>query len=287
MKRITVAVAFFCLMLAGFSFAQSQSITDTVDRLFADWNTTGSPGCALAVVKDGRIIYERGYGMANLELSVAITPQSVFDIGSVSKEITAMAMLLLVQDGKISLEDDIRKYVPELPDYGNTITLRNMLNHTSGLRNYDDLFDLVGIPEADLTTDRDALELTVRQKGVNFKPGEEFLYSDTNFFLMSIVVKRVTGQTLRQFAQERIFGPLGMISTHYHDDHTMIVARRATGYAPHNGGGFEMDMSNFEQVGDGSVMTTVEDLFKWDQNFEHPVVGGPESIRQLTTPGKA
>lgn len=286
MKRTTVAVAFFCLMLAGFSFAQSQSITDTVDRLFADWNTTGSPGCALAVVKDGRIIYERGYGMANLELSVAITPQSVFDIGSVSKEITAMAMLLLVQDGKISLEDDIRKYVPELPDYGNTITLRNMLNHTSGLRNYDDLFDLVGIPEADLTTDRDALELTVRQKGVNFKPGEEFLYSDTNFFLMSIVVKRVTGQTLRQFAQERIFGPLGMISTHYHDDHTMIVARRATGYAPHNGGGFEMDMSNFEQVGDGSVMTTVEDLFKWDQNFEHPEVGGPESIRQLTSPGK-
>jgi hypothetical protein len=173
-----------------------------------------------------------------------------------------------------------------MPDYGTPITLGHMLHHTSGLRNYDDLFDLVGIPEADLTTDRDALELTVRQKGVNFKPGEEFLYSDTNFFLMSIVVKRVTGQTLRQFAQERIFGPLGMASTHYHDDHTMIVPRRATGYAPHNGGGFEMDMSNFEQVGDGSVMTTVEDLFKWEQNFDHPVVGGPEAIRLLTTPGK-
>lgn len=286
MKRTTVAVAVFCLVVAGFSFAQSQSITDKVDRVFADWNTTGSPGCALAVVKDGRIIYERGYGMANLELGVAITPQSVFDIGSVSKEITAMAMLLLAQDGKISLDEDVRKYIPELPNYGNTITLRNMLNHTSGLRNYDDLFDLVGIPEADLTTDRDALELTVRQKGVNFKPGEEFLYSDTNFFLMSIVVKRVAGQTLRQFAQERIFGPLGMTSTHYHDDHTMIVPRRATGYAPHNGGGFEIDMSNFEQVGDGSVMTTVEDLYKWDQNFEHPAVGGPDAIRLLTTPGK-
>ena len=284
MKRTTLAVLLFCVSAAGCLFAQS--LTDKVDHVFAEWNTTGSPGCALAVIKDGRIVYERGYGMANLELGIAITPQSVFDIGSVSKEITAMAMLLLVQDGKISLDDDIRKYIPEMPDYVNTITLRHMLHHTSGLRNYDDLFDLVGIPEADLTTDRDALELTARQKGVNFKPGEEFLYSDTNFFLMSLVVKRVSGKTLRQFAQERIFGPLGMTSTHYHDDHTMIVPRRATGYAPHNGGGFEIDMSNFEQVGDGSVMTTVEDLFKWEQNFEHPVVGGSEAILQLTTPGK-
>jgi CubicO group peptidase (beta-lactamase class C family) len=272
-------------MAAGSSYVVADGFTDKVDRIFSDWNTTSSPGCALAVVKDGRIVYEHGYGMANLELGVAISPQSVFDIGSVSKEITAMAILLLVEDGKLKLDDDVRKYLPEMPDYGSTITLRHMLHHTSGLRNYDDLFDLEGIPEADLTTDRDAIDLTVRQKGVNFKPGEEFLYSDTNFFLMSLIVKRVTGQTLRQFAQERIFSPLGMTSTHFHDDHTMIVPRRATGYAPHSGGGFEIDMSNFEQVGDGSVMTTVEDLFRWDQNFDHPVVGGPDAIRQLTTPG--
>jgi CubicO group peptidase (beta-lactamase class C family) len=196
-----------------------------------------------------------------------------------------MAILLLAQAHKLSLDDDIRKYLPEMPDYGSTITIRHMLHHTSGLRNYDDLFDLQGIPEADLTTDRDAMELIVRQKGVNFRAGEEFLYSDTNYFLMSQIVKRVTGQTLRQFAQDRIFGPLQMTSTHFHDDHTMIVPRRATGYAPHKGGGFEIDMSNFEQLGDGSVMTTVEDLFKWDQNFDHPRVGGADAIRQLTTPG--
>jgi len=285
MKRVKVATLLSFLLVAA-AIAQPQSLTDKVDRIFAEWNTTSSPGCALAVVKDGRIVYERGYGMANLELGIAITPQSVFDIGSVSKEITAMAMLLLVQDGQISLDDDIRKYLPEMPNYGSTITIRHMLHHTSGLRNYDDLFDLEGIPEADLTTDRDALDLTARQKGVNFKPGEEFLYTDTNFFLMSQIVKRVTGQTLRQFAQERIFGPLGMTSTHYHDDHTMIVPRRETGYAPHNGGGFELDMSDFEQVGDGSVMTTVEDLFKWGQNFDHAQVGGADAIRQLTTPGK-
>ena len=273
-----------CLLVAADSSAQEE-LTDKVDRVFAEWNTTSSPGCALAVVKDDHVVYEHGYGMANLELGIAITPQSVFDIGSVSKQITAMAILLLAQEHKLSLDDDIRKYLPEMPDYGSTITIRHMLHHTSGLRNYDDLFDLQGIPEADLTTDRDAMELILRQKGVNFRAGEEFLYSDTNYFLMSQIVKRVTGQTLRQFAQNRIFGPLQMTSTHFHDDHTMIVPRRATGYAPHKGGGFEIDMSNFEQLGDGSVMTTVEDLFKWDQNFDHPLVGGADAIRQLTTPG--
>ena len=284
MRRIALPMLALCLLVTANSFAQPE-FTDKVDRVFADWNTTSSPGCALAVVKDGHIVYEHGYGMANLELNIAITPQSVFDIGSVSKQITAMAMLLLAQEHKLSLDDDVRKYLPEIPDYGSTITIRHMLHHTSGLRNYDDLFDLEGIPEADLTTDRDAMDLIVRQKGVNFRPGEEFLYSDTNYFLMSQIVKRVTGQTLRQFAQDRIFGPLGMTSTHFHDDHTMIVPRRATGYAPHKGGGFEMDMSNFEQLGDGSVMTTVEDLAKWDQNFEHPVIGGADAIRQLTRPG--
>ncbi|MGA8212037.1 MAG: serine hydrolase domain-containing protein [Candidatus Sulfotelmatobacter sp.] len=284
MRRAAVTL-FACLLVVGKFSAAQDKLTEKVDQIFAEWNTTSSPGCALAVVKDGRIAYEHGYGMANLELGMAITPQSVFDIGSVSKHITAMAILLLEQEHKLSLDDDVRKYLPEIPDYGSKITIRHMLHHTSGLRNYDDLFDLEGIPEADLTTDRDAMDLIVRQKGVNFKAGEEFLYSDTNYFLMSQIVKRITGQTLRQFAQERIFGPLGMTSTHFHDDHTMIVPRRATGYAPHQGGGFEMDMSNFEQLGDGSVMTTVEDLFKWDQNFEHPQVGGPEAIRQLTTPG--
>jgi len=285
MRRVALTMLGLCLLAGGANSSAQQELTEKVDRIFAEWNTTSSPGCALAVVKDGHIVYEHGYGMANLELDIAITPQSVFDIGSVSKQITAMAILLLAQDHKLSLDDDIRRYLPEMPDYGSTITIRHMLHHTSGLRNYDDLFDLEGIPEADLTTDRDAMDLIVRQKSVNFKPGEEFLYSDTNFFLMSQIVKRITGQTLRQFAQDRIFGPLGMTSTHFHDDHTMIVPRRATGYAPRQGGGFEIDMSNFEQVGDGSVMTTVGDLAKWDQNFEHHLVGGVDAIRQLTTPG--
>jgi len=259
--------------------------TKAVDQVFAQWNRPNSPGCALAVIKEGHIIYEHGYGMANLELGVPITPKSVFDIGSVSKQFTAMSTLLLMQDGKLSLDDDIRKYLPEMPDYGARITIRHLLYHTSGLRDYDDLFDLIGIPEADFTTARDALQLVARQKGLNFPTGQAYLYSDTGYFLLSEIIERLTGQTLREFAQQRIFGPLGMTSTHFHDDHTMVVPQRATGYAPHASGGFEVDMSNFEQVGDGSVMTTVEDLFKWDQNFYRPQVGGPQIIQLMTTPG--
>jgi CubicO group peptidase (beta-lactamase class C family) len=283
--RWYVSVVVVCLILGLPLYAADSPSPEKIDQVFAQWNHPDTPGCALAVIRDGRIVYKHGYGMANLELGVANTPQTVFDIGSVSKQFTAMATLLLVEDKKLSLDDDIRKHLPEIPDFGSKITIRHLLHHTSGLRDYDDLFDLAGIPEIDLTTDRDAYELIARQKGVNFKPGEKFLYSNTGYFLMSEIVKRVSGQTLRQFAQARIFQPLGMASTHFHDDHTMIVPRRATGYAPHEGGGFEIDMSSFVQLGDGSVMTTVEDLFKWDQNFVNPVVGGPEAIRELTTPG--
>ncbi|MFZ1053490.1 MAG: serine hydrolase domain-containing protein, partial [Candidatus Sulfotelmatobacter sp.] len=145
MRRVALTMLGLCLLVAADSSAQEE-LTDKVDRVFAEWNTTSSPGCALAVVKDDHVVYEHGYGMANLELGIAITPQSVFDIGSVSKQITAMAILLLAQEHRLSLDDDIRKYLPEMPDYGSTITIRHMLHHTSGLRNYDDLFDLQGIP---------------------------------------------------------------------------------------------------------------------------------------------
>jgi CubicO group peptidase (beta-lactamase class C family) len=285
MNRARWIAWIFILLASPMALAAQAPSAVKIGQVFTEWSSTKSPGCALAVVKDGRIVFEHGYGMANLELGVPITPQSVFDIGSVSKQFTAMSILLLMQDGRLSLDDDIRKYLPEMPDYGAKITIRHMLHHTSGLRDYDDLFDLVGIPEADLTTDHDAYQLIVRQKALNFPTGQEYLYSDTGYFLMADIVERITGQTLRQFAQARIFSPLGMTSTHFHDDHTMIVPHRATGYAPHAGGGFEIDMSNFEQLGDGSVMTTVEDLYKWDQNFYNPRVGGADAIKLMTTPG--
>ncbi|MCS6817579.1 MAG: serine hydrolase [Blastocatellia bacterium] len=257
-----------------------------VDRLFAAWDRSGSPGCAIGIIKDGQLIYARGYGMANLEHAIPITPQTVFDIGSTAKQFTAASIVLLEQQGKLSLDDDIRKFVPEIPDYGRPITIRHLLHHTSGLRDYLTLMALAGVHFAGVTTEEDALRLIARQRGLNFAPGEEYLYSNSGYFLLSIIVKRASGKSLREFAEEHIFRPLGMRSTHFQDDHTRIVPRRATGYAPAPEGGFRINMSQFEQTGDGALMTTVEDLARWDANFYEPKVGGPELIRRMLTPGQ-
>ncbi|HEV8253877.1 MAG TPA: serine hydrolase domain-containing protein [Vicinamibacteria bacterium] len=257
-----------------------------IDRVFTDLDRPDSPGCALAVVRDGRAAYERGYGMANLEHRVAITPHTVFDIGSTSKQFTAAAVHLLAAEGRLSLDDDVRRWVPELPAYDTgRITVRHLLHHTSGIRDYLELMDLTGVRFEDVSTDEDALSLLSRQKAANFAPGAEYLYSNSGFFLLSIVVKRASGRSLRDFAAERIFAPLGMRETHFHDDHAMVVPNRATGYERGEGASFKIDMSNFEQTGDGGVYTTVEDLLRWDGNFYEPVVGGPRLLEGLLRPG--
>jgi CubicO group peptidase (beta-lactamase class C family) len=257
-----------------------------VARAFAAYDRPDSPGCAVGVIKDGAFVHRRGYGMANLEHGVPLGPRTVFDVGSTSKQFSAAALVLLAQDGRLTLDDDVRKHVPELPDYGQRVTIRHLLHHTSGLRDYLGLMGLAGWNFEDVSGDEDALRLIVRQRELNFEPGSERLYSNSGYFLLSVIVKRATGKTLRAFAAERLFGPLGMTDTHFHDDHTEVVARRATGYSPRDGGGYRIEMSNFEQTGDGSVYTTVEDLLKWDANFYAPRVGGEDLVAQLTAPGR-
>ena len=257
-----------------------------VDALFAAYDRSDSPGCALGVFQDGRIVYARGYGMANLELRVGNSPQTAFDIGSTAKQFAAFSILLLQKDGKLSVDDDIRKYLPEIPDYGRRITIRHLLTHTSGLRDYLELMDLEGIKEEDLTTDQDALDILSRQKALNFPPGSEHLYSNSGFFLLSVIVRRVSGKSLRDFARERIFDPLGMTHTQYNDDHSRWIPNRATGYAPREGGGFSISMSDFEQTGDGGILTTAEDLLRWDQNFYDPAVGDRALLAEMQMPGK-
>lgn len=276
-----------CSAVRGIAVATPATATEgrAVDEVFTAWTGSDRPGCAVAVSRDGTVLYARGYGMANLEASLPNGPDTVFDVGSVSKQFTAMAVLLLVDDGKLGLDDDIRRYLPEIPDYGSTVTVRHLLQHTSGLRNYTDLFDLVGVPEVSLTTTRDALDLVARQRGANFRPGQEFLYSDTNYFLAGEIVHRVSGQSLRDFAQARIFGPLGMTQTRFSDRPREIVPRRAIGYEP-TPSGYLNYQSNFEQVGDGSVLTTVRDLARWQGNFDQPKVGSPRVMELMTTPGR-
>lgn len=258
-----------------------------VDEVFADYTKAGSPGCAVAVYRDGRISYTKGYGLANIEEDVPITAQTVFDIGSTSKQFTAASILLLEKEGKLSVNDEVRKYIPELPDYGQKISILNLLNHTSGLRDYLTLMELAGINTDSVTTDEDALQIIARQKALNFAPGSDWLYSNTGYFLLSIIVKRVSGKTLREFAAENIFGPLGMTHTQYRDDHAALIANRAAAYDPReNKGGYTLDVSYFEQTGDGAVHTSVEDLLKWDANFYSGQVGGKDFLAEIQEQGK-
>jgi CubicO group peptidase (beta-lactamase class C family) len=260
--------------------------TKRIDAAFAAVDHPDSPGCAAGVVVAGRIAYARGYGLASLEQQVPNTPRTVFDLGSTSKQITSASVALLVLDGKLSLEDDVRKYLPELPDYGKPITVRRLLDHTSGLRDYTDVLSLDGHHEEDLTTTPEGLEAMTRQKVLNFPTGEEFRYTNSGHFLASILVQRVSGKSLRAFAAERIFAPLGMTGTTYFDDHALVVPRRATGYAPHEEGGFETSMSDWEQVGDGGVQSSIEDLAKWADNLETGKVGGKALLDMMHTSGR-
>ena len=262
------------------------SVRRQVDSVFADYDRTNAPGCALAIYRDGAIVFARGYGMANLEFGVALSPRTVFDIGSTSKQFSAYSIGMLAREGKLSLDDPVRKHFPEMGAYADRITVRNLVQHTSGLRDYLTLMWLAGYRFDDVTDDQDALKLIVRQKAANFTAGSEWLYSNTGYFLLSQIVKRVSGKTLRSFADERIFQPLGMRVTHFHDDHTMIVADRATGYSPREGGGFQIAMSNFEQTGDGAVYTTLEELRLWDGNWYSGAVGGTQLLADQQVTGK-
>jgi CubicO group peptidase (beta-lactamase class C family) len=261
------------------------SIPGRIDRIFARWDHVNSPGCALGVSRDGEMVYQRGYGMSNLEHAIAITPPSIFHVASISKQFTAFAILLLEKDGKLSVNDDVRKYIPELPSYGKTITIDHLLHHTSGLRDQWDLLGLADWREDDLITEDDVLRVVTRQKQLNFEPGAEYLYSNTGYTLLAIIVKRVSGKSLRDFADERIFRPLGMNSTHFHDDHTMIVPGRTQAYEPRRGGGWRISIPVFDTYGATSLFTTVGDLLKWEQNFADAKVGGSALITKMTTTG--
>jgi CubicO group peptidase (beta-lactamase class C family) len=284
----TFFVVSFASMLSGTVMAQqsAEKTASAVDEVFADVASPGSPGCALAVARDGKLLYTKGYGAANLEQNVPITPDSVFDIGSTSKQFSAASILLLEKQGKFSVNDDVRKYIPELPNYGTPITILNLLNHTSGLRDYLALFDLSGVNVDSVTTDDEALALIVRQKALDFTPGSEWLYSNSGFFLLSIIVKRVSGHSLRDFAAENIFAPLGMSHTVYRDSHTLLIPNRVLAYDPvEKSSRYTLDVSYFEQTGDGAVHTTVGDLLKWDENFYTAQIGGKALLGALQTPG--
>ena len=293
MLRITLTHA---LLIASAFFAASVGVLaqepshEAIDAVFADLTKTGSPGCALGVYRNGKVIHAKGYGLANLEENVSITPQSVFDVGSVSKQFTAASIVLLEQQGKLRLDDDVRKYIPELPDYSqdgdSKITLLHLLNHTSGLRDYVSLFLLAGINLDDVTTNNDALAIIVRQKRLNFSPGTNWQYSGSGYLLLSLVVERVSKKPLGEYAAENIFRPLGMTHTRWRSDHTSLLPHRALGYDRNDKGEYVLSVSYGEQTGDGMLHTSVEDLQKWDENFYTDQVGGKGFAAEMEQPGR-
>jgi CubicO group peptidase (beta-lactamase class C family) len=256
-----------------------------IDAVFKDYASRSTPGCALGIYQDGKVLYSRGYGMADLNQATPITPTTLFDVGSVSKQFTAASLVLLANEGKLALTDDVRKYLPEIPDYGTPITIDHLLHHTSGLRDYNQLLALKGHYYEDVINDDDALEVIAHQRALKFKPGTRFEYSNTGYFLAALIVKRVTGKTLAEFAKERLFQPLGMTQSHFRDDHTAILPGRATAYSPSKKGGYQIDMSNWNPLGDGQVQANVTELVKWEENFHTLKVGGRALIDALLAPG--
>jgi CubicO group peptidase (beta-lactamase class C family) len=259
-----------------------------VDAIFAAFARPGAvgPGCAVGVYRAGEIAFSKGYGYADVEHGAPMTDETPVYTASLSKQFTAAAVLLLVADGKVSLEDDVRKYVPELHDFGTRVTIEQLLHHTSGLRDYHLLLQLQGLNEEDVLTRTEVLWLLAHQKSLAFAPGSRFSYSSSGYVLLAEIVRRVSGESLHAFLSRRVFGPLGMSRTHVREDHARPVAGRATGYTRGPDGELRQLMGNIEYDGSSNLVSTVRDLARWDANFYDPKVGGPALVDAMRVRGK-
>ena len=282
MRTLATAV-----LLAAVMQAEPPEKAAEVDRIFSAFNTR-TPGCSVGVAQNGIVVLQAGYGMADLERNVAITPGTIFESGSVAKQFTAAAVLLLAQQGKISLDDPLRKYLPELADYGSPLTIRHVLSHVSGLAEWRPIAIFAGLPEgAYVYSNQDILRLASRQDALNFDPGTSYSYTNTGFNILPILIERVlgNGKSFQTFTHESIFAPLGMEHTRWRDDFRAIVPNRALAYGhPDGGEGWTQDTPIENIIGAGGLLTTVGDLLLWNENFTHAKVGGPEMVKTQQTP---
>ncbi|MBI4473402.1 MAG: serine hydrolase [Acidobacteria bacterium] len=285
--RVLYALAIALTIQAGGLFAQTTAdIEAKVDKIFEKWTAPGMPGCSVGVSVAGKPVLAKAYGLADLEHDVRNAADTIFEAGSVSKQFTAAGVLLLAREGKLSLDDPVRKYIPELPDYGVPVTIRHMLHHISGLRDWGSVAGIMGWPRTSrVHTHAHVLEIVSKQKSLNFPAGSRYSYSNTGYNLSAILVSRVSGMPFAEFTKKRIFEPLGMTRTSWRDDHTRIVKGRAIAYSEERDG-FSINMP-FENVhGNGGLLTTVGDLLKWNENFVNPKVGDAAFVAQQQQPGK-
>ena len=257
-----------------------------IDQFFSHWTRPGSPGCAVGVSRNAQVVYERGYGVANLELNVPITPATVFEAASISKQFTAMSIALLAERGQLSLDDPVRKYLPEMPDYGSPLTIRHLLDHTSGLRDAFLIFEL-SLPEDEYGDRNDVIfKQLARQRSLNYTPGAELAYNNGGYVLAAVIVKRVSGQPLAAFAEEHVFRPLGMTNTRFQDDPSIVMPNRASNYF-RDGDRWRFVPFGTQPgaVGNSGLWTTTGDLLRWAENLANARVGSARLLEEMQTPG--
>lgn len=284
-RRILFAISVLAIAASPRAIAQTVDVA-AIDNVFVQFTRPNTPGCVLGVGRDGTVLYKRGYGMANLEYDVPLTDSTIVEIGSVSKQFTAAAILLLHQRGVLSLEDDIRKWLPEVPDFGHKITIRMLANHTSGLRDQWGLLGLLNSPPGSAVhTPELVLDLVTRQKELNFEPGDQYLYSNTGYTLLGIIVKRASGESLAEYSRKNIFEPLGMKHTQWRDDFTRVVKGRATAYSRGSEDVYNQDMPFTNVYGNGGLLTTVRDVIVWWDALNKGKLGNANFLTELTTSG--
>lgn len=283
--------SFLLLVLTGHCLvAAAQSWPDTVaniEKIFSRYNSNSVPGAELAISRNGQVIFSKAWGMADLEHNIALTTQSLIEAGSVSKQFTAASILLLEQQGKLSLEDDVRKYIPELPDYGKVITLRHMMQHTSGLKDWGSVMDLAGWSRGTRAYSNEyALYVVSLQQTLNNIPGDEYIYSNSNYNLQAIIVQRVSGLSLADFTSKYIFEPAGMKHTEWRSNYKKLVKDRAIAYSKGGGQTFITNMPNENAYGNGGLLTTTEDLLAWNQYYLSGKFGSPSLLPNQTATRK-
>lgn len=244
---------------------QSQSLQGRVDGVFKSWARSDAPGCAVGVTEKEKWRAQGGYGAADIEGQRRISPSTVFYIASVSKQFTAAALLSLIQQGRIRFDDDVRQYITELPEYSTPVLLRHLVHHTSGIPDFIDLLQKSGTLH-DPQSANSVIALLAKQPS-SFPAGQIFSYSNSNYLLMGEIVARVSGLSLREYTKRTLFTPLGMADTRFHDDHTEVQSRRATGYVEARRGHFKAVKTGYELVGAGGLLTTLSDLGKWTRIF--------------------
>ncbi len=285
MKILFPAIIFTLFNICAFGQIEEKS---AVDNIFAEWNKPDVPGCAIGIIKNGEMIYANGYGTGDLEHDIALGPSSVFYLGSVSKQFVTFSILLLEEQGKLDLDDRIQKFLPDFPVYESPLTLRHFIHHTSGVRDYLTLMYLMGKNYLDHIEDDEVYELIKRQNALNFSPGEKYLYSNSCYFMLAMIVEKAAGQSLKDFTHEYIFMPLGMHNTMFYDDNTDLIKNRVFSYSKvADQGKFNNLIMRFDLVGSGGVYSNIEDLFLWDQNFYNNElgIGGQEIIQEMHEEG--